>query len=92
MEVADDQRSEVNVPQPIAGFLEGDVLLGEHVTDVHPVVVPANAAVLADPTNFPMGCVLEGREGFRVRTRFGSGWLATLKCSGIRQEPYHPET
>lgn len=48
VEPAEEHRAEVHSLDPVGDFLEPDVLLGQHVTDVDPGVLPANAAVAAD--------------------------------------------
>src|SRR5262245_56214912 len=46
------QRAEVYIPDPIVDFFETDVLAGERVRDTDPVMVPADAAVATDQTDF----------------------------------------
>lgn len=55
----DDDGTQVNVPQTVGCLLERDVVFGEHVSDVHPVVVPADAAVVTDTSDLPVRGMLE---------------------------------
>ena len=56
------QRSEVDVPKPIADFFEADVFTSEGVRDADPALLPADAAVAADQPDFKVSRVFEGRE------------------------------
>ena len=52
VEAAREHGPEADAPDPVGSLLEPHVRLGEHLADVHPLVVPAHAAVAphaADP-------------------------------------------
>ena len=59
---AELQRSEVYVPESIADFFQPDVFAGQGVRDADPALLPSNAAVAADQTDFEVAGVVEGRE------------------------------
>jgi hypothetical protein len=67
VEVPEDESSEVNVPEGVAGVLERDVFLGEDVADIDLVVVPAAPAVVTHAPDVPIGRILE------LRQRSGNG-------------------
>ncbi len=69
VEAPEHEWSECDRPDPIVDFLEGDVLFGQHVADVHPVIVPPDAAVATHPAHFAVRGILERGESRRVRTR-----------------------
>lgn len=60
--------AEAYLPKAVVDLLKGDVLLAEHVTDVHPVIVPANSPVHADATHFTVARILERNESRWIRT------------------------
>src|SRR5688500_18634213 len=69
MEPAQEERAEVDVPETVAGFDEPDVLLGQYVADIHSAVVPLDAAIVTDATDFPVRRILDGRESIGERAR-----------------------
>src|SRR5678815_4940179 len=71
MEPPERDRPEGDLPERVVDLLERDVLLGEHVAHVHPVVVPADAAVPAHAPHLAVGGVLERREAGGIRARGG---------------------
>jgi hypothetical protein len=68
---AERNRAERHLPQRVIDLFERDVLLAEHVAHVHPVVVPADAAVAADASHLAVRRILERHEARRVRARRG---------------------
>ncbi len=60
------ERSEVEIPFAIIDLGEADVLLAQGLTDIDPLLVPADAAVAADAAHFRMAGVLERREPARI--------------------------
>ena len=71
MEAPELDRSIVQVPLAVVDFDETDVLLPQDVADVDPALVPADAAVGADPAHLVVGGVLERRQLRRIRPRRG---------------------
>src|SRR5262245_11514177 len=63
------QRSEVDVPDPVVDLLQSYVLADADDRHVHPVTVPANAAVGTDIPNLEAIRVLERRQPVRHRPR-----------------------
>jgi hypothetical protein len=57
----------IHVPEPVGDGLEAHGLLGQDVTDVHPGLVPADAAVAAHLPKLEVARVLEGLDGAAVR-------------------------
>lgn len=54
------ERPKVYVPESIAHFFEADVLARQRVCDTDPVLLPPDAAVAADQSDFEMTGVFEG--------------------------------
>lgn len=69
VEPAEAERAEVDIPLGIIHLDEADVLAAEGLTDIHPVAVPADAAVVADAADLVVARVLERGEAARVRPR-----------------------
>ena len=63
------ERSKVAVPQPVVNFFEPDVLAREGVRHADPVVVPANAAVAADESDFKVPGVFDRGQSTRQGPR-----------------------
>jgi hypothetical protein len=59
---AELERSEVSVPQPIAGLFEPDVLAGEGVRDADPAFLPADPTGPADEPHFKVAGIVQRRE------------------------------
>ena len=69
VEPAQHDGPEGDLPQPVVDLVEGDVLLGEHVAHVDPVVLPADAAVATDAPHRALRGVLERGQVPRTRAR-----------------------
>src|ERR1700759_5454372 len=69
MEPTEQQAAEGNGPETVVDLVEGDILAVQHVTDIHPVIVPANAAVTTHATNFALRGILERGQSSRIRAR-----------------------
>ena len=67
MKAAEAERAEVDIPFPIIDLDEADVFAAERLTDVDPLLVPADAAVIADASDFIVARILERRAGARDR-------------------------
>ncbi len=61
--------AKVHRPHAVVDFFKADVLIGEDVTDVDPVGLPANAAVAADAAHFEMGGIVDRCDVVRIRPR-----------------------
>lgn len=66
MEATEEQLAEVHGPESVIDFIERDVFAAEDVTDIHPVVVPADAAVVAHAADFALRGIRERGEARRV--------------------------
>ena len=71
VKAAERHGPERDLPQRVVDLLERDVLLAQHMGDVHPVIVPADAAVATDAPHLAMRWILERREARRIRARRG---------------------
>src|SRR5258705_645489 len=59
------QRAEVYVPDAIVDLFKPDVLTGQGMRDTDPVMVPTDAAVATDETDFEVPGILQRRERAR---------------------------
>ena len=62
-------RAKVNLPDAVVNLFQADVLAGAADTDVHPVAVPPDAAVVADVARLIVRWVLQCRQLLRVGSR-----------------------
>ena len=62
MESAEAKRAEVDIPLRVIDLDEADVFAPERLTDVDPLLVPADPTVITDPPDFVVAGVLERRE------------------------------
>lgn len=69
MQAAEPKRTEGQIPLPVLDLGEAHVFLAEGLTDIDPLLVPANAAVAAHAAHFIMAGILEGREPARIGPR-----------------------
>jgi len=81
MEAAQPERAEVDVPEVVVDFLEAYVLAAEDVTDIDPVGVPPDAAVVADLSDLEVVRILErlwsvGERSVRGTVNRGRGVLS----------------
>ena len=65
------KRSEVYLPLPIIDLLKADVLAPEHVADIDPGRVPADAAVETDESSLVVRGVVHGCKSPRELARRG---------------------
>ena len=71
MESAEQHRAEVERPDTVVDFLESHVLVEQAVADVDPAILPADAAVLADLSDFEVSGVLGLRQAIGETARRG---------------------
>jgi hypothetical protein len=60
VEASEVEGPKVNSPDPVVDFFKGNELFGEDVTDIDPVAVPANAAVMTNAPDFEVLRMLGG--------------------------------
>ena len=66
---SEQHRSEVDVPEAVADFLEADELAGQGVGDADPSALPADAAVSADIAHLIVSRVLDRGKGLGEHPR-----------------------
>jgi hypothetical protein len=62
VEASEVEGPKVNSPDPVVDFFKGNELFREDVTDIDPVAVPSNAAVMTDAADFEVLGILERGE------------------------------
>lgn len=65
------ERAEEDRPDAVSHLLEAHELLGEHMTHVHPAMVPADSAVGADVAGLEVARILRRPERARIGPRRG---------------------
>ncbi len=65
---AEFEMAEVDGPEAIIDFFEGNVFAGEDLTDVDPAASPADAAVGADATDFEVIGVFQRWQPIGIRS------------------------
>jgi hypothetical protein len=71
VESAEQYGSEIEGPEAVVDFFEADVFLEQAVADVDPALLPSDAAVFADLSDFEVSGVLGWRETWRQGSRGG---------------------
>src|SRR6185369_13269206 len=66
-EASEFDRAKVDVPYPVVNLFEADVLAGAGDRDVHPIAVPADAAVVAHIARLEVRWIFQTRQFLRVR-------------------------
>ena len=77
MKAAEPERAEVDLPFPIVDLDEPNILAAQRLTDVDPLLVPANATIGPDAPDFIMARILKRGKARRVWSRRGrvvGGW------------------
>src|SRR6188472_2644946 len=69
MKAAKPQRPEVHIPFSVVDLDEPDVFTAERLTDIDPLLVPADAAVITNAADFIMARILERGKPRRIRAR-----------------------
>lgn len=69
MESAEAKRAEVDIPLRVIDLDEADVFAPERLTDVDPLLVPADPAIVTDAPDFIVAGVLERGKARGVRPR-----------------------
>src|SRR4051794_11765484 len=64
--------AKVDVPDAVVNLFEADILAGAGDTDIHPIAVPTDAAVIADVARLEVGRIFQLRQFLWVGTR---AWL-----------------
>jgi hypothetical protein len=71
VESGEQYGSEIEGPEAVVDFFEADVFLEQAVADVDPALLPSDAAVFADLSDFEVSGVLGWRETWRQGSRGG---------------------
>src|SRR5674476_701714 len=61
VEAAQQQRTKMEIPDPVVDLLEPDVLVDQRMADVEPALLPADSAVSTDAPDLEVAGVLHAR-------------------------------
>src|ERR1035437_1508090 len=85
VEASQQQRTKMEIPDPVVDLLEPDVLVDQRMADVEPALLPADSAVSTDAPDLEVAGVLHARYygGKRAAVRPGKNRRAvSSRCFG----------